>query len=157
MDVVTYALCKKLVAESETGITKIELDVQTNELIFTMADGKIVKVKLPIKAGCVDIEFVTQLPAKPENNRLYVQDTSLSDREGNTIYRQWMFVDNNWKFIGISGEPIADYDNVGLVKPDGDTILIDALGTISVNKTSIENMLDLTTSADIDDLFPDLS
>ena len=161
MDAVTYILCKKLISKAATGIKKIEVNEQ-GDLVFTMADGSTILVDMPIKMDCVDFVYVDSLPISGmETNRVYVQKTSLKDEEGNTIYRQYMWVDNAWKFIGVSGSPVASIENIGLVKPDGKSITIDDNGSISVDTefvyNKIENIIQtnegIVSDEEIDDLF----
>ena len=162
MDIVTYVLCKNLVSKAATGIKKIEVD-ENGDLIFTMADGSTIKVDMPIKTDCVDFVHVDSLPISGiEENRVYVVHTALVDEENNPIYRQYMWVDSAWKFIGISGTPIATTEQVGLVKPDGKTLDIDTAGTLSVDidytYSEIETKIQkeegrLTTDEDVDELF----
>ena len=154
-DVVTYALCKKLISESSTGISKIEVN-ENGDLVFTMADGQTIVVDMPIKMDCIDFKFVTTLPISDISpTTVYIQATARKDEEGNIIYRQYMWVNEAWRYIGISGEPIATYDEVGLVKPDGESILINEDGTISVDPKFILDIMgeELVEEVDIDKLF----
>ena len=72
-----------------------------------------------------------------------------------------MWVNETWKFIGVSGEPIATVESVGLVKPDGESILIDEEGTISVDIEHVHEVIDeliqdnegLVDKNDIDEFF----
>lgn len=51
MDLITYALCKKMVAAAASGISKIE--VQGSDLIFTTSTGEKISVTLPFPASSV--------------------------------------------------------------------------------------------------------
>ena len=155
MDIITYALCKNLIKKSSTGISKIEVD-ENGDLIFTMADGQFIKVDMPIKMDCVDIKFVNSLPISDIlPTTVYVVKTALTDEEGNSIYRQYMWVDESWKYIGVSGQPIATNEHVGLVKPDGESIIVDEEGTISVDPEFILDTMgnELIQHEDIDEIF----
>ena len=142
MDVVTYALCKKLISSSATGISSITV-TEDGDLLFTMADGKEILVDMPIKMDCINVEYIDTLPiSNISSTTIYIQKTNIKDGEGNFIYRQYMWVNETWKFIGVSGEPIATVESVGLVKPDGESILIDEEGTISVDIEHVHEVID---------------
>ena len=49
MDLITYALCKKMVAAAASGITKIE--VRGSDLVFTTSTGEEISVTLPFPAS----------------------------------------------------------------------------------------------------------
>lgn len=158
---VAYVLCKNLINKSSTGISKIETN-EDGDLIFTMADGRVILVDMPIKMDCINVKFVTTLPISDiSSTTIYVQKTNVKDNEGNFIYRQYMWIDNAWKFIGVSGEPIATTENVGLVKPDGESILIDEEGTISVDVEYVHEAIEeiiqesdgIVDKDDIDEFF----
>ena len=51
MDLITYALCKKMVAAAASGITKIE--VRGSDLVFTTSTGEEISVTLPFPASSV--------------------------------------------------------------------------------------------------------
>ena len=161
MDVVTYALCKKLISSSATGISFITV-TEDGDLLFTMADGKEILVDMPIKTDCINVKYIDTLPiSNISSTTIYIQKTNIKDGEGNFIYRQYMWVNETWKFIGISGEPIATVESVGLVKPDGESILIDEEGTISVDIEHVHEVIDeliqdnegLVDKNDIDEFF----
>ena len=161
MDVVTYALCKKLISSSATGISSITV-TEDGDLLFTMADGKEILVDMPIKTDCINVKYIDTLPiSNISSTTIYIQKTNIKDGEGNFIYRQYMWVNEIWKFIGVSGEPIATVESVGLVKPDGESILIDEEGTISVDIEHVHEVIDeliqdnegLVDKNDIDEFF----
>ena len=161
MDVVTYALCKKLISSSATGISFITV-TEDGDLLFTMADGKEILVDMPIKTDCINVKYIDTLPiSNISSTTIYIQKTNIKDGEGNFIYRQYMWVNETWKFIGVSGEPIATVESVGLVKPDGESILIDEEGTISVDIEHVHEVIDeliqdnegLVDKNDIDEFF----
>lgn len=161
MDVVTYALCKKLISSSAIGISSITV-TEDGDLLFTMADGKEILVDMPIKTDCINVKYIDTLPiSNISSTTIYIQKTNIKDGEGNFIYRQYMWVNETWKFIGVSGEPIATVESVGLVKPDGESILIDEEGTISVDIEHVHEVIDeliqdnegLVDKNDIDEFF----
>lgn len=161
MDVVTYALCKKLISSSATGISSITV-TEDGDLLFTMADSKEILVDMPIKTDCINVKYIDTLPiSNISSTTIYIQKTNIKDGEGNFIYRQYMWVNETWKFIGVSGEPIATVESVGLVKPDGESILIDEEGTISVDIEHVHEVIDeliqdnegLVDKNDIDEFF----
>ena len=51
MDLITYALCKKMVAAAASGITKIE--VRGSDLVFTTSPAEETSVTLPFPASSV--------------------------------------------------------------------------------------------------------
>lgn len=62
MDIITYALCKKMVAAAASGISDIK--AEGNNLVFTTSTGEIITVALPpSETGIVKIEI-------DENNNL---------------------------------------------------------------------------------------
>lgn len=98
MDIVTYALLKKRIDSSSSGIkditTKKDADDTTN-LIFTMNDGSKIKVPTPMKEDCVDIEVVSALPTTNiSDTTMYI----IKDTDGDLI--QYLHVGNEWVPIG---------------------------------------------------------
>ena len=57
MDIVTYALCKKLIESAVSGITDIK--VVNNSLIITLKDGSQLTMDFPIPEDGVSIENVS--------------------------------------------------------------------------------------------------
>ena len=161
MDIITYALCKKLISKNTTGIEKIELDTNTNDIIFTLGGGTQFRIHLPIKTDCINIKFVDNINNLTDisDTTIYIQPTSYYDDNNEPIYEMFMHTPNMWRKIGQSGCPLATTTTVGLVKPDGKTIMIDNEGTISVNTnskqevvTSIVNNLQEDYTVDDDDI-----
>jgi hypothetical protein len=68
MDVITYALCKKLVAATASGISNIE--VVGSDLVFTTSSGEQLTVTLPLPESNVSI--VDIIIDKKTNHLLYV-------------------------------------------------------------------------------------
>lgn len=66
MDLVTYVLCKKLVAASASGISNIE--VVGSDLIFTTSSGEQFTVTLPLPESNVSI---VDIDIDEDNNLLY--------------------------------------------------------------------------------------
>lgn len=155
MDLVTYALCKKLVKTASTGIKNITYDELTDELIFTMADGSTIKVTIHIKEDCASFKFVSSLPPIEEA----VENTVYLVPENNLIY-QYMVKNNLYVLIGKSGIEKATAEKAGIVQPDNTSIIVND-GVISVSKTyldeSIEDQIDDSIKAidnnSIDSLF----
>lgn len=56
MDVVTYALCKKIVSSAVSGI--FDISVNGTDLIFTTNDGKTITVELPVPQDGISITKV---------------------------------------------------------------------------------------------------
>ena len=65
LSVVTYALCKKLISESATGIKSIEVD-EHGDLVFILGDDTRITVDLPFKANALDIQFPVPNKTKME-------------------------------------------------------------------------------------------
>lgn len=157
MDIVTYCLCKKLIKSSATGIKSVSIDEDYN-LIFTMGDGSIYKVPLPIKPDCINFEIVSRLPISDiSETTVYLVPQKFT--ENNEAYYQYMFVDGKWQKIGISGMPYADETIAGIVKVDGKSIKATVDGVISVDKDYVVSIVEETMEnsiiedVDIDKLF----
>lgn len=66
MDIVTYVLCKKLVASAASGISNIE--VVGSDLVFTTSSGEQFTVTLPLPESSVSI---VDIDIDENNNLLY--------------------------------------------------------------------------------------
>lgn len=75
MDVITYALCKKLVAATASGISNIE--VVGSDLVFTTSSGEQLTVTLPLPESNISI---TEIIIDENNHLLYtLSDGSVVD------------------------------------------------------------------------------
>ena len=75
MDVITYALCKKLVAATASGISNIE--VVGSDLVFTTSSGEQLTVTLPLPESNISI---TEIIIDKNNHLLYtLSDGSVID------------------------------------------------------------------------------
>lgn len=144
MDVVTYALLLKKIKTSSTSISKIEVGNTPDghyQLVFTMADGSVNEVDLPVKPECLDLVVVDKLPVSNISpTTVYLVPVTFAD--GNDAYYQYMYINNKWTIIGMSGLPLATDSAPGIVQPDGTTITVDANGIISINKTGLDTYMD---------------
>ena len=68
MDVITYALCKKLIAATASGISNIE--IVGSDLVFTTSSGEQLTVTLPLPES--NISIVDIIIDKQTNHLLYV-------------------------------------------------------------------------------------
>lgn len=157
LSVVTYALCKKLISESATGIKSITVD-EYGDLVFTLGDGTIITVDMPIKVDAIDIKYINDFPISGISpTTIYCKKTNLVDDEGNDIYTQWMYVNNSWRLIGKSGAPIASTEHAGLVKLDGVSLITNDDGETEVSTDFIEDQIGSQigniSNSDVDDLF----
>ena len=157
LSVVTYALCKKLISESATGIKSISVD-EYGDLVFVLGDGSTITVDMPIKVDAIDIKYITDFPISDISpTTIYCKKTALIDDEGNDIYTQWMYVDNAWRLIGKSGVPLASTTQAGLVKLDGVSLITNNEGKTEVSTNFIEDQIDRQigniSNSDVDNLF----
>ena len=140
MDIITYALLKKQIATSATGISKIDL-LDNNgkyQLSFEMGDGSNIEVNLPIKSDCIDFQFVSTLPVSNISpTTVYLVPLNSS----NDIVVQYMFVDGAWRKLGASGLPYAEEGQAGIVAPDGSSIVI-SNGVISISDDYVNGLID---------------
>ena len=75
MDVITYTLCKKLVAATASGISNIE--VVGSDLVFTTSSGEQLTVTLPLPESNISI---TEIIIDKNNHLLYtLSDGSVID------------------------------------------------------------------------------
>lgn len=157
LSVVTYALCKKLISESTTGIKSITVD-EHGDLVFTLGDGSTIVVDMPIKVDAIDIQYIDDFPiSNISTTTIYCKKTSLVDDVGNDIYTQWMYINNSWRLIGKSGTPLASTSQAGLIKLDGVSLITNDQGETEVSTDFIEdqigNQIGNISNSDVDDLF----
>ena len=157
LSVVTYALCKKLISESATGIKSIEVD-EHGDLVFILGDDTRITVDLPFKANALDIQFINNFPiSNISPSTVYCKKTGLIDPTGEDIYGYWMYVENSWRLMGKSGFPMATTTEPGLVKLDGVSLVVNQNGETEVStdflKDRIEDQVGTISNSDVDDLF----
>lgn len=82
MDVVTYALCKKIVSSAASGIS--DISVNGTDLIFTTNDGKTITVGLPVPQDGISI---TKVEINNDNHLICVYSNGKTEDAGlvNTV------------------------------------------------------------------------
>lgn len=74
MDLITYALCKKLLAAAMSGIEKMY--VVNNVLYIETKDGEILEIVFPIPENVI-LFSDSGLPAQGQKDTIYVNNTQL--------------------------------------------------------------------------------
>lgn len=104
MDIVTYALLKKKIDSSKTGIKKIEAG-EGNTLLFTMADDSVIEVELPQEC-IVQIDSKLELPLTGNPSVIYI----VTSTKTTYIYNK-----EESRYIELANGNYSDWRNIYII------------------------------------------